>query len=337
MDIKSAITGLIAKKDLSEADMVAVMGQIMSGGASEAQIGSFLTALRMKGETVDEITGAARVMREKALKVDAGPGTVVDTCGTGGDGASTFNISTTAAFVAAGAGLTVAKHGNRAISSRSGSADVLKALGVNVEAEVSRVEECLAKAGIGFLFAPAMHSAMKHVAGARRDIGVRTVFNVLGPLTNPAGAKRQVVGVYSRSLIEPIARTLKNLGAQKVFVVHGHDGLDEITVTAPTDVAFLDDGKIKTFTITPEQFGMPIHSPASIKGGDAEQNAKITMNVLNGQKGAHRDITLLNASAVICAGGLAKFIDDGLILAEKSLDSGDAAEKLNMLKKICGA
>lgn len=337
MDIKTAIAGLIGKKDLSEADMVAVMGQIMTGGASEAQIGSFLTALRIKGETVDEITGAARVMREKAIKVDAGQGTVVDTCGTGGDGASTFNISTTAAFVAAGAGLTVAKHGNRAISSRSGSADVLKALGVNVEAEVSRVEECLAKAGIGFLFAPAMHSAMKHVAGARRDIGVRTIFNVLGPLTNPAGARRQVVGVYSRSLIEPIARTLKNLGAEKVFVVHGHDGLDEITVTGPTDVAFLDDGKIKTFTITPEQFGMPIHSHESIKGGDAGQNAKITLDVLNGQKGAHRDITLLNASAVICAGGLAKFIDDGLILAEKSLDSGDAAEKLNMLKSICGA
>jgi anthranilate phosphoribosyltransferase len=337
MDIKTAIAGLIGKKDLAEADMVAVMGQIMAGGASEAQIGSFLTALRMKGETVDEITGAARVMREKALKVDAGPGTVVDTCGTGGDGASTFNISTTAAFVAAGAGLTVAKHGNRAISSKSGSADVLKALGVNVETEVSRVEKCLAQAGIGFLFAPAMHSAMKHVAGARRDIGVRTIFNVLGPLTNPAGAKRQVVGVYSRSLIEPIARALKNLGAEKVFVVHGHDGLDEITVTGPTDVAFLDGGKIKTFTITPEQFGMPIHSALSLKGGDAEQNAKITMDVLNGQKGAHRDITLLNASAVICAGGLSEFIDDGLILAEKSLDSGDAAEKLNMLKSICGA
>lgn len=337
MDIKTAIAGLIEKKDLAETDMVAVMEQIMTGGASEAQIGSFLTALRMKGETVDEITGAARVMREKALKIDAGQGTVVDTCGTGGDGASTFNISTTAAFVAAGAGLTVAKHGNRAISSRSGSADVLKALGVNVETEVSRVEECLAKAGIGFLFAPAMHSAMKHVAGARRDIGVRTIFNVLGPLTNPAGSKRQVVGVYSRSLIEPIARTLKNLGAEKVFVVHGHDGLDEITVTGPTDVAFLDGGKIKTFTITPEQFGMPIHSPESIKGGDAEQNAKITMDVLNGQKGAHRDITLLNASAVICAGGLSEFIGDGLILAEKSLDSGNAAEKLNMLKSICGA
>ncbi|MBF0293128.1 MAG: anthranilate phosphoribosyltransferase [Nitrospinae bacterium] len=337
MDIKSAIARLIEKKDLAETDMVAVMEQIMTGGASEAQIGSFLTALRMKGETVDEITGAARVMREKALKVAAGSGVVVDTCGTGGDGASTFNISTTAAFVAAGAGLTVAKHGNRAISSKSGSADVLKALGVNVEAEVARVEECLAQAGIGFLFAPVMHSAMKHVAGARRDIGVRTVFNVLGPLTNPAGAKRQVVGVYSRSLIEPIASTLKNLGAEKVFVVHGHDGLDEITVTGPTDVAFLDDGKMKTFTITPEQFGMPIHSAESLKGGDAQQNAKITMDVLNGQKGAHRDITLLNAAAVICAGGLSKFIDDGLILAEKSLNSGNAAQKLATLRKICGA
>ncbi|MBI5815513.1 MAG: anthranilate phosphoribosyltransferase [Nitrospinae bacterium] len=337
MTIKDAIAKVIERNGLTENEMAAVMGQIMTGGASDAQIASLLTALRMKGETVEEIAGAARVMREKALKVNAGSGIVVDTCGTGGDGAHTFNISTTAAFVAAGAGLTVAKHGNRAISSRSGSADVLKALGVNVEAEQAKVEKCLAQVGIGFLFAPLMHSAMKYVMPARRDIGVRTIFNLLGPLTNPAGAKNQVIGVYDRKLVEPIALVLSKLGAVHVFVVHGHDGLDEITVTTATDVAMLKDGRVKTFTVTPEQFGMPIHHPDSIKGGDAEHNARITRDVLAGQKGAHRDITILNAAAVICAGGLSKFIDDAIALAEKSIDSGAAAGKLDALVKVCGA
>ncbi|MBI4666158.1 MAG: anthranilate phosphoribosyltransferase [Nitrospinae bacterium] len=334
MNIKEAISRLLDLGDLTETQMTFVMEQIMTGGASDAQIAAFLVALRMKGETVEEITGAARVMRDKALKVEAGPGAVVDTCGTGGDGAHTFNVSTTAAFVAAGAGLVVAKHGNRAISSKSGSADVLKALGVNVEAEVSRVEECLKEAGIGFLFAPALHSAMRFVMPARRDIGARTIFNVLGPLTNPAGAKRQVMGVYDRKLIEPLAVALGKLGAVKAFVVHGQDGLDEITVTAPTYMALLENGQVKTLTITPEQFGIPIHKPDSIKGGDAEQNAKITRHVLEGEKGAHRDITLLNAAAVICAGGLADFIDDALPLAEKSIDTGVALEKLEKLVKI---
>ncbi|MGK7344748.1 MAG: anthranilate phosphoribosyltransferase [Candidatus Nitrospinota bacterium M3_3B_026] len=331
MDIKQAIAKVIEGESLTEDEMAAVMEQVMTGGASEAQIGAFLTALRMKGETVDEITGAARVMRAKALHVDAGPGPVVDTCGTGGDLSGTFNISTTAAFIAAGAGLTVAKHGNRSVSSKSGSADVLKALGVDIEAEVERVEECLKDVGIGFLFAPLMHSAMKYAVGPRREIGVRTVFNVLGPLTNPAGAAAQVVGVYDDALVEPIAEVLKNLGANHVFVVHGSDGLDEITVTGATRVAEMKDGEVRVFTITPERFEMPAYDPKDIKGGGAGENARITRAVLEGAEGAPRDISILNAAAAICAGGEAATLEKGVEKAREAIDSGAAREKLERM------
>lgn len=333
--IKNAISKVIEGVDLTKDEMVAVMDQIMTGGASDAQIGSFLTALRIKGETIDEITGAAIVMREKALSVDAGEGPVVDTCGTGGDGVNTFNISTTSAFVVAGAGLTVAKHGNRAVSSASGSADVLKALGVNIEAEVMAVEKCLRDIGIGFLFAPLMHGAMKYAIGPRREIAIRTIFNILGPLTNPAGAKAQVIGVYDLALIEPLAEVLGKLGARRVFVVHGSDGLDEITVTGVTHVASRQDGKTETFEIDPESLGMPIRSLDEIQGGDPSANAEITMRVLDGEKGACRDVVLLNAAAAIWAGGVAGSLEDGITRAIESIDSGAARDKLKMLVKAC--
>lgn len=331
MDIKRGIAKVIEAESLTEEEMAAVMEQVMTGGASEAQIGAFLTALRMKGETVEEITGAARVMRAKALHVDAGPSPVVDTCGTGGDLSGTFNISTTAAFIAAGAGLAVAKHGNRSVSSKSGSADVLRALGVDIEAEVERVEECLREVGIGFLFAPLMHGAMKYAIGPRREIGVRTIFNVLGPLTNPAGAAAQVVGVYDDGLVEPIAETLKNLGSKHVFVVHGSDGLDEITVTGATRVAEMKDYDTRVYTITPERFGMPVYDPKDIKGGAAGENARITRAVLDGEKGAPRDICVLNAAAAICSGGAAGTLEEGVEKALESIDSGAAREKLEKM------
>ncbi len=336
MTIKEAINKVIEGENLAEDEMISVMNQIMTGQASDAQIGSLLTALRIKGETVEEITGAARVMRDKALKVNPGKGPVVDTCGTGGDRLNTFNISTTAAFVTAGAGLTVAKHGNRAVSSASGSADVLMALGVNIEAETGRVEEALQKIGIGFLFAPLMHSAMKYAIGPRREIGVRTIFNILGPLTNPAGAAAQVIGVYDKSLVEPLARVLGNLGTSHGFVVHGSDGLDEITVTGPTDVASVRNGTIEMFQIEPGQFGMPTSAPEAIKGGDANRNAEITRRVLDAEKSAAYDTTILNAAAAICAGGLAESIEKAIPLAEESINSGAARDKLQQLVELCG-
>ncbi|HEB72393.1 MAG TPA: anthranilate phosphoribosyltransferase [Nitrospirae bacterium] len=336
MPIKNAISKVIEGASLTKDEMVAVMEQIMTGAASDAQIGSFLTALRIKGETIDEITGAVIVMREKALSVDAGEGPVVDTCGTGGDGVNTFNISTTSAFVTAGAGLTVAKHGNRAVSSASGSADVLKALGVNISAEVKTVEKCLSDIGIGFLFAPLMHGAMKYAIGPRREIGARTIFNILGPLTNPAGAKAQVIGVYDRSLLEPLAEVLKNLGAKRVMVVHGSDGLDEITVTGVTYAATSVEGKTETFKIDPEKLGMPLRGLDEIKGGDPSANAKITRSVLDGEKGARRDVVLLNAAAAIWAGGAANSLEEGIEKAKESIDSGSAKEKLELLvTKTC--
>ncbi len=337
MDIKQAIGKVIEGKDLTEAQMVEVMNIIMTGSATDAQIGSFLTALRIKGETVEEITGAARVMREKAVHINPGDGDVVDTCGTGGDGVGTFNISTTAAFVVAGAGLKVAKHGNRAVSSKCGSADVLLALGVNLEADAKKVEACLQEVGIGFLFAPLMHGAMKHAIGPRRELGVRTIFNALGPLTNPAGAKRQVIGVYDKALVMPIANVLARLGSESVFVVHGSDGLDEITTTGPTHVARMKEGKVETFTIKPEDFGMKRSQAEDIKGGDATANAKITRDILGGMNGAMRDITILNASAAICAGGLAESIEEAIPMAEESVDSGKAIGKLDKMIKFLDA
>lgn len=331
--IKDAIAKLVKKTDLTESEMMAVMNEVMTGAASPAQIGSFITALRMKGETVDEITGAARVMREKATRVEAGGG-VVDTCGTGGDESMTFNISTAAAFVTAGCGLEVAKHGNRSVSSRSGSADVLRALGVNIEAEVSRVEECLRDAGIGFLFAPILHGAMKYAAPVRRDIGIRSVFNVLGPLTNPAGARRQIMGVYDPVLTDVLAKVLHNLGSTHAFVVRGEDGLDEITLTTETRVTELKEGSIRTYHIKPEDFGFERCRPEDLRGGDPDVNAAIILDVLNGKKGPARDVVLLNSAAAINAGGLTKSIGEGIALAHGSIDSGEALKKLERLKAI---
>ncbi|MCH8294469.1 anthranilate phosphoribosyltransferase [Candidatus Poribacteria bacterium] len=330
--IREAIQKVSNRHDLTEQETVATMNEIMSGEATPAQIACFITALRMKGETIDEITGAARVMREKATKIQTKHPFVVDTCGTGGDGSHTFNISTTAAFVVAGAGIPVAKHGNRSVSSISGSADVLKALGVNIEISPEQVGACIDEVGIGFLFAPALNSAMKYAIGPRREIGIRTIFNALGPLTNPAGAQAQVIGVYSADLTEPLANTLKNLGSQRAFVVHGGDGLDEITTTTTTQVSELANGHVKTYTLNPTELGIPTAQPAELVGGTPEENAEITLEVLRGEKGPKRDIVLLNAAAAIVASGKVGDLKDGLVLAAESIDSGKALEKLEGLK-----
>jgi len=332
--IKDALQKIIKGTDLTEEESSRVMDEIMTGGASPAQIGAFITALRMKGETIPEITGAAKVMREKATKVAAGEGVVVDTCGTGGDEAMTFNVSTAAAFVAAGAGVKVAKHGNRSVSSRCGSADVLKALGVNIEAEVSKVEECLLGAGIGFLFAPMLHGAMKYAAPVRREIGIRTIFNVLGPLTNPAGATHQLLGVYDPLLTDILAQVLYNLGSVRAFVVRGEDGLDEITLAAETRVTELKDGLIRTYHIKPEGFGFQRCKPEDLLGGDPETNAKIILGILEGRPGPQRDIVLLNGAAAITAAGLTSSIEEGIAAARGSIDGGEALKRLERLKII---
>lgn len=332
--IKEAIARVVERNNLAEEEMMAVMREIMQGETTQAQIAAFITALRMKGETVDEITGAARVMREKAVKVKTKADIVVDTCGTGGDEAFTFNISTAAAFVAAGAGLTVAKHGNRSVSSKSGSADVLRSLGVNIEAEVERVEECLDTIGIGFLFAPMMHGAMKHAIGPRREIGIRTIFNILGPLTNPAGARYQVLGVYRAELTEIMAEVLNKLGSQRAFVVSGKDGLDEITLTTETKVSELKDGVVRTYYVKAEEFGMKPCKLFDLQGGDPDDNAGIIKGILTGDKGPRRDVVVLNAAAAIAAAGKAADIKDGIRLAEEAIDSGNAQKKLERLIEI---
>ena len=332
--IREAIAKVIEKKNLTEAEMVSTFDEIMSGGASPAQVGAFITALRMKGETIEEITGAARVMREKALHVKTKAKMVIDTCGTGGDESGTFNISTTAAFVAAGGGLTVAKHGNKSVSSKSGSADVLRSLGVNIEVEVSHVERCLDEIGIGFLFAPLLHGAMKHAIGPRREIGIRTIFNILGPLTNPAGAHSQVLGVYDAKLTEPLAKVLQNLGSTHVFVVHGADGLDEITLTGKTYISELKHGEIENYEILPEDFGFERCKKEELLGGDSETNARIALDILKGKNGPHRDIVLLNAAAAIVAGRKSKDLREGLKAASESIDSGNAMKKLDGLRRL---
>jgi anthranilate phosphoribosyltransferase len=334
--IKEAISAAIKGTNLSEAEMIDVMNEIMGGEASPAQIGAFLTALRIKGETVEEITGAAKVMREKALKIKAPKAKVVDTCGTGGDESFTFNISTASAFVAAGAGITIAKHGNRSVSSKSGSADVLKALGVNIEAEVEKVETCLSEIGIGFLFAPMLHGAMKHAIGPRREIGIRTIFNILGPLTNPAGARCQVLGVYDANLTELLGNVLSNLGTEHAFVVWGEDGLDEMTLTDRTKVTEVEGTSVKTYHIKPEDFGLNRCRPEDLKGGDSEVNAEIILKILRGEKGPQRDVVLFNAAAAIVVGSGAESINDGLGLAAQSIDSGNALGKLNSLIELAG-
>lgn len=329
--IKEAIDKAVTKTDLREAEMMDAMEEIMSGTATQAQIAALITALRMKGETVEEVTGAARIMRQKASRVNACATTIVDTCGTGGDKLNTFNISTTAAFVVAAAGITVAKHGNRAVSSGCGSADVLEALGVNISADREIVEECVQQIGIGFLFAPKLHGAMKYAIGPRREIGIRTIFNMLGPLTNPAGATAQLLGVYDPKLTEMFADVLKNMGTKRAFVVHGLDGLDEATITGETRVAELKDGIIRTYNINPVDYFGRTDTLEAIRGGDPSVNARIAKDVLAGKNGACRNVVLLNAALAIVAGEKAPDIKEGLKVATDCVDSGEAVKKLQSL------
>jgi anthranilate phosphoribosyltransferase len=331
MDIKEAIASLLEQRDLEETQAEAVMDQIMNGRATPAQIGGFLIALRLKGETVAEVTGFARAMRRNAVAVRPRSPLVLDTCGTGGDGCGTFNISTTAAFVVAGAGLPVAKHGNRAVSSKCGSADVLKALGVSLELSPDEVAKCIDDVGMGFLYAPLLHPAMKHAIGPRREMGVRTVFNILGPLTNPAGAQVQVLGVYEQALTEMMAQVLSSLGSQAAFVVHGADGLDELSTTGPNHVSQLQDGQVNTFVLDPQDLGLPRAAVADLAGGSAEENAAITRSILEGETGPRRDVVLLNAGAALVAGGVAGSVAEGMALAGDSIDSGAAKATLEAL------
>lgn len=336
--ITEAIQQLLEGRDIGRDTARAVMQQIMEGEATDAQIGAYLIALRLKGETADEIAGSAELMRQKATPVKTSRQPLVDTCGTGGDGSGTFNISTAVAFVVAGAGLAVAKHGNRSISSQCGSADVLKELGVDIAIGPDRVGRCIDEAGIGFLFAPALHGAMKHAIGPRREIGVRTVFNALGPLTNPAGAGRQLIGVYAPGLTEALARVLGTLGSQRAFVVHGSDGLDEITLTGPSRVSRLDeDGAVSTFELAPEDLGLQRCQAADLKGGDPARNAALLIEVLDGAAGPRRDVVLLNAAAAIVAGGLEDELAGGLERARQALDSGRARQALEDLKRVSNA
>jgi anthranilate phosphoribosyltransferase len=334
--ITDLIRKLVERQDLTVGESVSAMNEIMSGECTPAQVAAFIVALRMKGETIEEVAGCARVMREKATKIDAGESDydIVDTCGTGGDTKHTFNISTTAALITAGAGITVAKHGNRAVSSKSGSADVLKGLGVNLEADQATVEKALRQAKIGFLFAPMMHGAMKYAIGPRREIGVRTVFNILGPLTNPAGAKCQVIGVFDAALVEPIAGVLKELGSKHCMVVHGEDGLDEMTTTGATQVAELKDGAIRAYTITPEEAGLPRASLSDLIVEEPEAAVAAVRAVLSGAKNAHRDIALLNAGAAIYVSGAAATLKDGIAQAAAAIDSGAAQAALDTLVAV---
>ena len=335
MKIQEALNKVLDKVDLKEEEMISVMTQIMEGQAKDSQLGSFLTALRIKGESIEEIAGAAIVMRDKAEKVKvATTAPIVDTCGTGGDGANTFNISTAAAFVVSGCGLIVAKHGNKAVSSLSGSADVLKCLGVNIDADKGTVEKCLDEIGIGFLFAPMMHGAMKYAAGVRRELGFRTIFNLLGPLTNPAGANAQVIGIYDSSRLKQIASVLELLGTRHAFVVHGNDGLDEITLTGETKVCELTNGQIKEYTLVPDSFGLSACKAEDLDGGTPEENAQIIKNILSGEEGPKRDIVLMNASAAICAGEIAEDLKGAMRLARESIDTGRAEKKLNDLCRL---
>ncbi|ACG75373.1 anthranilate phosphoribosyltransferase [Anaeromyxobacter sp. K] len=328
--IQQAIAKVLEGEDLTRAEAASVMTEIADGGATPAQSGAFLAALRMKGETVDEIAGAADVMRQRADRVRVDRDVFIDTCGTGGDGRHTFNISTTAAFVAAGAGVCVAKHGNRAVSSRSGSADVLAALGVNVDADKETVERCIEEVGIGFLFAVRLHPAFKAIAGVRRELGVRTIFNLLGPLANPAGARHQVLGVYEARWVPVLGGVLAALGAAHAFVVHG-EGLDEIAVTGMTHVCEVRDGQVERYTIRPEDLGLPRRDAAELVGGDAAANARIVTDVLEGQAGGPRDAVLANAAAALVCAGAAKDLRDGVARAARSIDSGAAREKLRQL------
>ncbi len=328
---KQLLNKIIHRENLNENEMSAMMMEIFSGHTTDAQIGAFMGALATKGETFEELAGAATAMRRKAHRIEAMSPTIVDTCGTGGDGAKTFNISTTTAFVVAGCGVTVAKHGNRSISSQCGSADVLEALGMKIDVDPEIVEEAIAEIGIGFLFAPIFHSAMRFAATARKEIGLRSIFNMLGPLTNPAAANCQILGVFAPELTEMFARALKLLGTRHAFVVHGHDGLDEISVCAPTRISELKDNQVSTYDIMPEQFFGQAADAADLAGGFPEENAEITKNILNGETGPKRDVILINTAAALVAAGKAGDLKEGIVLAAEAIDSGAALAKLNAL------
>jgi len=340
--ITEAVRALVDRRDLTRLEAAAAMEAIMSGAATNAQIAAFLTALRMKGETVEELIGFAQVMREKVVKVRPRAGDVVgatgtdremliDTCGTGGDASGTFNVSTATAFVVAGAGLRVAKHGNRSVSSLCGSADVVETLGIDIELSPAQVATCIDEMGIGFLYAPLLHTAMKHVMAARREMGVRTVFNMLGPLTNPAGANAQVIGVYAAALADPLARVLAELGTLRAFVVHGADGLDEISNTGESHISEVHEGVVRSSTVRPEDFGMPRAAIRDLQGGDREENARIIRLVLGGEAGPRRDIVLMNAAGALVVGNKAQDLKEGVALAAASIDGGSAARKLEDL------
>lgn len=322
---------IISGKDLSEAQMTRMITIVLAGEATDAQIGAMMGALATKGETFEELAGAAQAMRRKARRIQAPGTTVVDTCGTGGDSAGTFNISTTTAFVVAGCGVTVAKHGNRSVSSQCGSADLLETLGVKLDVDPELVEEALVEIGIGFLFAPVFHGAMRHAGRARKEVGVRSIFNMLGPLTNPAAANCQLLGVFAPELTEMFARALKKLGTRRALVVHGHDGLDEISVCAATRVSELNDGMIRTYEIAPEQYFGHLAEPAELAGGDAACNADITRRILAGEHGPRRDVVAINAAGALVAAGVAQDLGDGIQKALAVIDSGAAAEKLDRL------
>jgi anthranilate phosphoribosyltransferase len=327
--IQEAIGKLVEFQDLTAREAEEAMRDIMSGSATPAQIASFITALRMKGETVEEIASLASVMREFCLKVKPKVGgRLVDTCGTGGDRIKTFNISTAAMFVAAGAGALVAKHGNRSVTSKAGSADVLEFLGARIDLGPSEVERCMEEVGIGFMFAPVFHPSMKHALQPRREIGIRTVFNILGPLTNPAGAKAQLLGVFDPSLTEALCQVLKRLGSERVMVVHGMDGLDEISTLGVTKVSELRDSRVETYELTPEQFGIPRARAEDLLGGSVEENARLLLEILKGGRGPRRDIVLLNAAAAMVVGGISHDLKDALEAAKEAIDSGAAYRKL---------
>jgi len=335
-DFKTLIGKVATGATLTRDESAKAFDYMMSGEATPSQMGGFLMGLRLRGETVDEITGAVATMRAKMQRV-AAPPDAIDVVGTGGDASGSYNISTCAAFIVAGAGIPIAKHGNRALSSRSGAADVLGALGVKIDLRPDEITRCIYEAGIGFMFAPAHHPAMKHVGPTRVELGTRTIFNLLGPLSNPAGVKRQMVGVFSRQWVEPLANVLKNLGSERAYVVHGSDGLDEITTSGPTAVAALDGGKVTTFEIKPEELGLTPAKPEQLRGGDADANAVALKDVLKGKKSPFRDVALLNAAAAIVVAGKAKDLKEGLTVAAKSLDSAEAEGRLDRLIAVSNA
>lgn len=332
--IEESLKKLISGENLSREEMHGIFSQMMEGGVSDTQKSALLVALRMKGETAEEITGAALAMRERVVTLNLDSSGLIDTCGTGGDGCATFNISTVAAIVAAGAGARVAKHGNRAVSSSCGSADVLAALGVNIELNAEEIVEVLNRVGISFLFAPKLHPAMREVSEVRKALGVRTIFNLLGPLTNPALARRQVVGVYEPNLVRIVAEVLLALGAERAMVVHSRDGMDEISISAPTDVCEVVEGELRSYEVTPESLGLQRYSMETILGGDSSANAAIAKAILRGGEGAMRDVVVANAGAALYISGNAPSLREGVVLAKKSIDSGEALKKLKELIRV---